>query len=240
MAFINLLHNGYQGKLGETVGQKWKNQRTVRTYNPHNNSKSEAQLEQRDSYKTTIETASSCYPFLFGAQYVKPKKMNKFNAFTSTIDRIYRGDTEEAMKTGVFKHPTGLQVKPLIVTFKDKFYVIHDMDLNPTTKLITKLRVVAVLVKKTNTAVEIPIIDKAETRAFWAFYTFISDQLYTGGGPTFHIAGKEEDFKGSIVQFSFTYQGKECIQKPIVIGSVPAVDRGSLGQFGREYLVQTF
>ena len=50
MAFINLLKNGYRGKLGETVGQKWKNELTLRTYQGTNNSKSEAQLTQRAAY----------------------------------------------------------------------------------------------------------------------------------------------------------------------------------------------
>ena len=58
MAFINLLKNGYRGKLGETVGQKWKNELTLRTYQGTNNSKSEAQLTQRAAYKELISMSS--------------------------------------------------------------------------------------------------------------------------------------------------------------------------------------
>ena len=85
MAFINLLHNGYQGKLGETVGQKWKNQRTVRTYNPHNNSKSEAQLQQRTKYKENLEIATTFYPSAVNLIVPKKKPMNRFNFYTSII-----------------------------------------------------------------------------------------------------------------------------------------------------------
>lgn len=88
MAFINLLHNGYQGKLGETVGQKWKNQRTVRTYNEHNNSKSEAQLEQRAHYKELITTASLAYPTRVNFPKSQAKKMNEFNYYTSLLEKI--------------------------------------------------------------------------------------------------------------------------------------------------------
>lgn len=88
MAFINLLHNGYQGKLGETVGQKWKNQRTVRTYNPHNPSKSEAQLDQRAHYKTLIQQSSKWYPSTFNLIVPKNKRMNKFNFFTSSLESV--------------------------------------------------------------------------------------------------------------------------------------------------------
>ena len=88
MAFINLLHNGYQGKLGETVGQKWKNQRTVRTYNPHNNSKSESQLKQRGFYKELITIASEAYPTRLNFPKSPIKTMNDFNYYTSLLYKI--------------------------------------------------------------------------------------------------------------------------------------------------------
>ena len=88
MAFINLLHNGYQGKLGETVGQKWKNQRTVRTYNPHNNSKSEAQLQQREFYKMLITMSSQAYPTRVNFPKSPIKSMNDFNYYTSFLKKV--------------------------------------------------------------------------------------------------------------------------------------------------------
>lgn len=88
MAFINLLHNGYQGKLGETVGQKWKNKRTVRTYNPHNSSKSEAQLEQREVYKEMIDLASALYATSKNLILPPGTNMNKFNFITSFVSLI--------------------------------------------------------------------------------------------------------------------------------------------------------
>ena len=90
MAFINLLHNGYQGKLGETVGQKWKNQRTVRTYNPHNNSKSEAQLDQRARYKDLITAASWAYPTRANFPKPKGKSMNEFNYYTRILQEVIK------------------------------------------------------------------------------------------------------------------------------------------------------
>ena len=90
MAFINLLHNGYQGKLGETVGQKWKNQRTVRTYNPHNNSKSKAQLTQREFYKTLITAASWAYPSRNNFPSSASKSMNSFNYYSRILNTILK------------------------------------------------------------------------------------------------------------------------------------------------------
>lgn len=101
MAFINLLHNGYQGKLGETVGQKWKNQRTVRTYNAHNNSKSEAQLEQREFYKEVITEASGYYATSQNLVLPPGTNMNKFNFITSLVSKIKDG-TFDISNPGAF------------------------------------------------------------------------------------------------------------------------------------------
>lgn len=88
MGFINLLKNGYRGKLGETVGQQWKNQLTVRTYNPTNNSKSEAQLQQREYYKGMIQISSIMYGASKGWPKNALKEMNSFNHFVSTVNEI--------------------------------------------------------------------------------------------------------------------------------------------------------
>lgn len=90
MGFINLLKNGYRGKLGETVGQQWKNQLTVRTYQATNNSKSEAQLKQREIYKAMIQGSSQMYENAKGWPKNAVKEMNSFNHFTSTAYEIIR------------------------------------------------------------------------------------------------------------------------------------------------------
>lgn len=91
MGFINLLKNGYRGKLGETVGQKWKNQLTVRTYQSTNNSKSEAQLDQREHYKTIIEQASLVWPSALNIKAPKGKSMSDFNYYTSILEKVVTG-----------------------------------------------------------------------------------------------------------------------------------------------------
>lgn len=85
MGFINLLKNGYRGKLGETVGQQWKNQLTVRTYQATNNSKSEAQLKQRENYRGRIALASAFWPSAINIKAPKGKSMSDFNYYTSLV-----------------------------------------------------------------------------------------------------------------------------------------------------------
>ena len=92
MGFINLLKNGYRGKLGETVGQQWKNQLTVRTYQATNNSKSEAQLKQRQQYRARIGLASAFWPSAINIKAPKGKSMSDFNYYTSLIEDAMNAD----------------------------------------------------------------------------------------------------------------------------------------------------
>lgn len=103
MGFINLLHNGYRGKLGQTVGQKWKGELTLRTYQEHNNSKSPAQVDQRNHYKTLISEASAHYPALYTTFNIKPKGMNYFNMFTSFWEKTKKYGTPAYPGSPFFK-----------------------------------------------------------------------------------------------------------------------------------------
>lgn len=113
MGFINLLKNGYRGKLGETVGQQWKNQLTVRTYQATNNSKSEAQLDQRAHYKEIITQSSLAYPSRNNFPKSPEKSMNDFNYYTRITENIEKEGipATNAIFTGIFNkrdicHPT--------------------------------------------------------------------------------------------------------------------------------------
>lgn len=106
MAFINLLKNGYRGKLGETVGQKWKNELTLRTYQGTNNSKSEAQLTQRAIYKAGISSASVVYNNLHNIEPVKVKNMNYFNYITSLWLKSGQDIAEFSKNSEWYRPPT--------------------------------------------------------------------------------------------------------------------------------------
>lgn len=50
MAIQNFLSGGYYGKLGDTVGQRWKNKRTVRAYVIPSNPRTEKQQKNRSNF----------------------------------------------------------------------------------------------------------------------------------------------------------------------------------------------
>ena len=52
MGVINLLKANYYGKVGQTVGAKWKNLSTLRTFTKPSNPKTEAQESVRNAFKS--------------------------------------------------------------------------------------------------------------------------------------------------------------------------------------------
>ena len=51
MGELNLLKGAYTGTVGKTVGAKWKNLSTVRTFTKPANPKTEAQVSVRSAFK---------------------------------------------------------------------------------------------------------------------------------------------------------------------------------------------
>ena len=57
MAIQNFLSGGYYGKLGATVGQRWKNKRTIRTYVKPANPRTEVQQANRKKFANAVTFA---------------------------------------------------------------------------------------------------------------------------------------------------------------------------------------
>lgn len=51
MGKMNLLKGSWDGKVGETVGAKWKNKKTIRTYTKPSNPNTQAQQDVRNAFK---------------------------------------------------------------------------------------------------------------------------------------------------------------------------------------------
>lgn len=77
MAIFNTLAGGYYGKLGATVGQRWKNKRTLRTYVIPTNPRTEKQQANRGTFKEAIFYAQA-------AQAMNPKT-KVFDTSTMTL-----------------------------------------------------------------------------------------------------------------------------------------------------------
>lgn len=122
MGKINLLKNGYRGKVGQTVGQQWNGQLTLRTHNDHNTSKTEAQLKQRASFKEAIEFTRRSYPYV--VNLVPPKKFpgTKWNFTLEAMSMVMGGtiNFQNGLELGDYKKKNIML--PFFPVYNGKYY----------------------------------------------------------------------------------------------------------------------
>lgn len=127
MGTINILKNGYRGKLGATVGQQWNGQLTLRTYLEHNNSKTEAQLKQRADFKKLIEGSQLYYNQVFNYNPPKGYKGTKWNYLTKGLTNILSAQIQPGQVVKIYPDSKAGLISPYCITLDGK---IHCMLIN--------------------------------------------------------------------------------------------------------------
>lgn len=94
MAKQNFLAGGFYGKLGATVGQRWRNKRTLRVYVKTPNPDTPAQQANRGAFARAIKAAQQALVFNKGTQAFYTEGMTEFQYRTSVAkQRIDSGLT---------------------------------------------------------------------------------------------------------------------------------------------------
>lgn len=106
MAIQNFISGGYYGKLGATVGQRWKNKRTVRAYVIPKNPRTEKQQANRNVFKDALPYAQMGMAANFKAPCWNLPNTTEWNARVSEV--------RKKQKAGV----SGISLIPL---FPDSF-----------------------------------------------------------------------------------------------------------------------
>lgn len=101
MAIQNFLSGGYYGKLGATVGQRWKNKRTIRTYVVPFNPRTEKQQANRGSFANAVQYAQMGLQMNYYATCFENETFTRWN---------YRMRTARDLKTAGL---SGLDLIPL-------------------------------------------------------------------------------------------------------------------------------
>lgn len=120
MAIQNFLSGGYYGKLGQTIGQRWKNKRTVKSYAVPTNPRTEKQQANRGRFANGVKLAQL-------AQAATYRSL----LFSS------ESNTEWALRMSVAKNATdsritGLDAVPLCPTgFVPKYLITNAILQNP-------------------------------------------------------------------------------------------------------------
>lgn len=117
MAIQNFLSGGYYGKLGATVGQRWKNKRTIRSYVIPRNPRTEEQQANRGKFGDAVKFSQMGLQMNYYATCFESETLTKWN---------YRMATARALKNA---HLIYLDLIPL-----------YPINFNPPT-LLTALSV---------------------------------------------------------------------------------------------------
>lgn len=112
MAKQNFLAGGYYGKLGQTVGQRWKNIRTIRTYVIPHNPRTAVQQANRGKFGDCVFYAQVANQMNFNATCFVHESMTKWNYRMKTARGLQDLGLEELMRFPLY--PTDFSVPYLI------------------------------------------------------------------------------------------------------------------------------
>lgn len=112
MAKQNFLSGGYYGKLGQTVGQRWKNIRTIRTYVIPHNPRTAIQQANRGKFGDCVFYAQVGNQMNFNATCFEHESMTKWNYRMKTARNLQDLNMEELMRFPLY--PTNFSVPYLI------------------------------------------------------------------------------------------------------------------------------
>lgn len=95
MAKQNFISGGYYGKLGATVGQRWKNKRTIRTYVKPSNPRTEKQQANRKLFGEFTERSQYGMQMNYDSSVWKSSTNTQWALRMSTASKLYKqGQTE--------------------------------------------------------------------------------------------------------------------------------------------------
>ena len=120
MAIQNFLSGGYYGKLGQTIGQRWKNKRTVKAYAVPTNPRTEKQQANRGRFAYGVKLAQLAQAATYRSLL--------FSSESNTEWALRMSVAKNATDSGI----TGLDAVPLCPTgFVPKYLITNAILQNP-------------------------------------------------------------------------------------------------------------
>lgn len=153
MGIINLLKANYTGRVGQTVGAKWKDKSTVRTYSVPSNPKTAAQMSVRGGFaKITAFTA------LFADQIKYLSALNTAGmSVRNAIIKLNKGMIPENSfdKANLLISNGGLQIPSNVVASNETGKIKITWDAPTATNFSANAKLIVVAVQETSGIVEV-------------------------------------------------------------------------------------
>lgn len=154
MGKMNLLKAKYDGKVGQTVGAKWKNKSTIRTYSVPANPKTEAQMSVRNAFGQITK-----YVALFADSI---KYLNALNTSGMSVRNAIIKLNKDMIETGAVDLANlqiskgGLQKPNTFEATKDASNLVNVTWVKPTaTNFTSKAQLVIVAVDEESQVVDV-------------------------------------------------------------------------------------
>lgn len=154
MGKMNLLKAKYDGKVGQTVGAKWKNKSTIRTYSVPANPKTEAQMSVRNAFSQITK-----YVALFADSI---KYLNALNTSGMSVRNAIIKLNKDMIDTGAVNLANlqiskgGLQKPNTFAATKDGDNLVNVTWVKPTaTNFTSKAQLVIVAVDEESQIVDV-------------------------------------------------------------------------------------
>lgn len=153
MGLLNLLKANYTGKVGQTVGAKWKDKSTVRTYSIPSNPRTDAQVSVRGGFSSITK-----FTALFADQIKYLSALNTSGmSVRNAIIKLNKGMIPENSfnKANLLISNGGLQIPSNVVAADETGKVKITWDAPTATNFSANAKLIVVAVQETSGIVEV-------------------------------------------------------------------------------------
>lgn len=153
MGLLNLLKGNYTGRVGQTVGAKWKDKSTVRTYSVPSNPKTDAQMSVRGGFSSITK-----FTALFADQIKYLSALNTAGmSVRNAIIKLNKGmiSANSFDKAGLLISNGGLQIPSNVAVIEETGKVKITWDQPTATNFSSNAKLVVVAIQETSGIVEV-------------------------------------------------------------------------------------
>lgn len=153
MGIINLLKANYTGKVGQTVGAKWKDKSTVRTYSVPSNPKTDAQMNVRGGFTSITKFAALFADQIKYLSALNTASMSVRNAIIKLNKGMISGNSFD--KETLLISNGGLQIPANVVAADQSGKIKITWDEPTATNFSANAKLIVVAVQETSGIVEV-------------------------------------------------------------------------------------
>ena len=189
MGILNLLKAAYSGKVGQTVGAKWKDKHTVRVYTIPTNPKTQAQETVRAGFKAISEYVALFADPLRTVSPLDTRGMSVRNAIMKLNKEMIAGDSFDAETLQISRGGLPVPALPSSVTASGAGPISLSLTEVTGATITSRAKIVVVAVNQTAKTAAVVVADNATDAA--------SIPLAFQTGDVINIYAYTLDYRGS-------------------------------------------